>query len=301
MSVAGASVEAQIIPPIRDIGGFGVRRALPAPRRRSIGPFVFLDEMGPAEFAPGRGIDVRPHPHIGLATLTYLLDGALFHRDSLKNDQEITPGAVNLMVAGRGIVHSERSPASFRARGGLMAGLQFWLALPQAQAEIAPSFDHCEAGALPALQGDGYGLRLAIGALDGASAPTRNFAPCALAELALAAGGVYEFRRDYEERALYLISGEVEIDGALFSQKSLIVLKPGSDVALRAKTAARLALVAGEPLDGPRFLWWNFVSARRERIVQAREDWIAGRFPGIEGDAEFIPAPDLPAPELETP
>ncbi|MCW2286247.1 redox-sensitive bicupin YhaK (pirin superfamily) [Rhodoblastus acidophilus] len=291
-----ASVEAQIIPPLRDIGGFGVRRALPAPNRRSIGPFVFFDEMGPADFAAGQGMDVRPHPHIGLATLTYLLDGALFHRDSLRNDQEITPGAVNLMVAGRGIVHSERSPQKFRTAGGRMAGLQFWLALSQAEAEREPRFDHFDAGQIPAIAGDGFRGRVAIGRWDGVTAPVHNhFGPCALADIALDAGAVYEIGADYEERALYLISGVLEIDGKGFAEKCLIVLKPGENVVVRAKTAARIALVAGDPMDGPRYLWWNFVSASRERIVQAREDWIAGRFLGIEGDAEFIPAPELKA------
>jgi redox-sensitive bicupin YhaK (pirin superfamily) len=289
-------VEAVIVPPLRDIGGFGVRRALPAPGHRSIGPFVFFDEMGPADFVPGHGMDVRPHPHIGLATLTYLLDGALFHRDSLRNDQEITPGAVNLMVAGGGIVHSERSPLAFRASGGRMAGLQFWLALPQAQAERAPSFSHYDAGQIPLVAGEGFRARVAIGMFDGAAAPVENlFGPCALAEIALDAGAAWEVGADYEERALYLVSGAVEIEGTAFDEKSLIVLKPGARVAVRAKTASRLALVAGDPLAGPRYLWWNFVSASRERIVQAREDWIAGRFPGIEGDAEFIPAPELKA------
>ncbi|PPQ40109.1 hypothetical protein SAMN06265338_101659 [Rhodoblastus acidophilus] len=296
MSASGAAVEMLIVPPMRDIGGFGVRRALPAPGRRSIGPFVFLDEMGPADFAPGAGMDVRPHPHIGLATLTYLLDGALFHRDSLRNDQEIAPGAVNLMVAGRGIVHSERAPRHFRMSGGRMAGLQFWLALPQAQAEIAPSFSHYDAGRIPVVAGDGFRARAVIGALDDVAAPVDNpFGPCALAEIALEAGGAYEIRRQYEERAVYLISGVIEIEGQVFADKSLIVLKPGADVALRARTDARVALVAGDPLDGPRFLWWNFVASSRERIVAAREDWIAGRFPGIEGDADFIPAPELKA------
>lgn len=296
MSASGAAIDMRIVPPMRDIGGFGVRRVLPAPGRRAIGPFVFLDEMGPADFAPGAGLDVRPHPHIGLATLTYLLDGALFHRDSLRSEQEITPGAVNLMVAGRGIVHSERSPRHFRANGGRMAGLQFWLALPQAKAEIAPSFSHYEAGRIPVVAGDGFRARVAIGALDDMTAPVDNlFGPCALAEITLEAGGVYEIRRRYEERAIYLISGAVEIEGQVFADKSLIVLKPGADVALRARTEARVALVAGDPLDGPRFLWWNFVASSRERIVAAREDWIAGRFPGIEGDADFIPAPELKA------
>jgi redox-sensitive bicupin YhaK (pirin superfamily) len=292
----GGSVDMHIVPPLRDIGGFGVRRALPAPNRRSIGPFVFLDEMGPADFAPGTGMDVRPHPHIGLATLTYLLNGALFHRDSLKNDQEITPGAVNLMIAGRGIVHSERSPPAFRASGGVMAGLQFWLALPQAKAEMAPSFSHYDAGRIAELDDDGFRARIVIGKLHGIEASVANhFGPCALAEIAMDAGAVYDIAGHYEERALYLISGAIEIDGDVFADKGLVVLKPGVAVAVRAKTPARMALIAGDPLDAPRFVWWNFVSASRERIIAAREDWIAGRFLGIEGDAEFTPAPELKA------
>ena len=240
---------------------------------------------------------MRPHPHIGLATLTYLLDGALFHRDSLKNDQEITPGAVNLMVAGRGVVHSERSPQVFRASGGRMAGLQLWLALPQADAERRAEFRPLRRRANSPDRRRRFsrpGRHRGLGRRDGAG--RKSFRPLRpRRHLACRNGAAYEVDAQYEERALYLVSGDLEIEGTPYSEKSLIVLKPGSRVAVRARSDARFALVAGDPLDGPRYLWWNFVAASRDRIVQAREDWISGRFLGIEGDAEFIPAPELKA------
>jgi redox-sensitive bicupin YhaK (pirin superfamily) len=290
-----APVETVVIPQARDVGGFGVRRALPSAMRRMVGPFVFLDEMGPADFAPGVGMDVRPHPHIGLATLTYLLDGAMFHRDSLGSAQEITPGAVNLMVAGRGVVHSERSPPKFRAAGGKMHGLQLWIGLPQKFEETDPAFEHHGREALPTLEGDGYRLRLAIGTLQGLHAPPTTFSTCFLADIALDGGAVYEFAADHEERAFYLVSGEIEIDGAVFPAGELVVIRPGAPAALRARTPSRLAALGGEALDGPRFLWWNFVSSNRERIFRARAEWEAGHFGSVEGDPEFIPAPELKA------
>ncbi|MGP0105970.1 pirin family protein, partial [Rhodoblastus sp.] len=254
-----------------------------------------LDEMGPADFAPGTGMDVRPHPHIGLATLTYLLDGALFHRDSLGHAQEITPGAVNLMVAGRGVVHSERSPPAFRASGGKMRGLQFWIGLPKKFEETDPGFEHHGREALPALEGEGFRLRLAIGALHGLSAPTTAFSSCFLADVALDAGATYELSADQEERALYVLAGEIAIDGAAFPAGELVVIRPGAPVALRAKQPSRFAALGGEAMDGPRYLWWNFVSSDRERIFAARAAWEAGHFKSIEGDPEFIPAPELKA------
>jgi redox-sensitive bicupin YhaK (pirin superfamily) len=290
-----ASVETVVIPQSKDIGGFGVRRALPSAKRRMVGPFVFLDEMGPADFAPGAGMDVRPHPHIGLATLTYLLDGALFHRDSLGHAQEITPGAVNLMIAGRGIVHSERSPPEFRAAGGRMRGLQLWMGLPQKFEETDPGFEHHPRDVLPTLEGEGFRLRLAIGTLHGLSAPPTTFSTCFFADIAIDQGAAYEFGDNHEERALYVISGEIEIEGALFPAGELVVIRPGVPVAVRARTASRFAALGGDALDGPRFLWWNFVSSRRERIFAARAAWEAGHFKSIEGDPEFIPAPELKA------
>jgi redox-sensitive bicupin YhaK (pirin superfamily) len=289
------SVDLVIAPSAHDLGGFGVRRALPAPQKRMVGPFVFLDEMGPADFPAGAGIDVRPHPHIGLATLTYLLEGEIFHRDSLGYAQNIAPGAVNLMVAGRGIVHSERSPLSFRATGGRLSGLQSWLALPLDAEETEPSFEHTERDALPNLDGDGFSLRLAIGALHGLRAPVKSFSPCFFADVELSPGGTYVLAPEHEERAFYLVSGEVEIDGVTFEPGRLIVLRPGAEAAARAEKAARLVAVGGDRLEGPRFVWWNLVSSSRERILAARADWIAGKFKSIEGDPEFIPAPELKA------
>ena len=284
------SVELAIVPPLRDLGGFGVRRALPAPQKRLVGPFIFLDQMGPADFVAGSGIDVRPHPHIGLATYTYLLEGEIFHRDSLGSAQKITPGAVNLMVAGRGIVHSERSPG---ATGGRLGGLQCWLALPQAAEETDPSFDHYERGELPSLEGDGFSLRLALGSLHGLAAPVRQFSPGFFADLELSAAATYVFAPEHEERAFYLISGEVEIEGVAFDSGRLVVLRPGAEVAVRATRDARLVGLGGDILPGPHFIWWNFVSSSRERIAAARADWVAGKFRSVEGDPEFIPAPDF--------
>jgi redox-sensitive bicupin YhaK (pirin superfamily) len=292
-TLSPASVELAIVPPLRDIGGFGVRRALPAPQKRLVGPFIFLDQMGPADFAAGAGIDVRPHPHIGLATFTYLLEGEIFHRDSLGSAQKISPGAVNLMVAGRGIVHSERSPADFRAAGGRFLGLQCWLALPKAAAESEPSFDHYERGQLPTLEAEGFRLRLALGALNGLKAPVRQFSPGFFADIELSTGASYVFEPEHEERAFYLISGEVEIEGVAFEAGRLVVLRPGAEVAVRAAHKTRLVGLGGDILPGPHFMWWNFVSSSRERIAAARADWVAGKFRSVEGDPEFIPAPDL--------
>jgi redox-sensitive bicupin YhaK (pirin superfamily) len=288
-----ASIETVIIPSARDLGGFGVRRALPAPRKQMVGSFIFLDELGPADFAAGTGIDVRPHPHIGLATLTYLLQGELFHRDSLRSAQTITPGAVNLMTSGRGIVHSERSPADFRASGGRMRGLQCWLALPLSVEETEPGFDHYESASLPSIEEDGFNLRLAIGGLHGLRAPVKSFSPTFFVDLEMKPGGAYELPAEHEERALYLIEGVVEIDGGVYAPGRLILLRPGHKVALRAIGKARLVALGGDILGEPRYIWWNFVSSSRERIRAARADWESGKFSGIEGDAEFIPAPDL--------
>jgi hypothetical protein len=290
------SVETVIIPSARDLGGFGVRRALPSSARQMVGPFIFLDELGPADFAAGTGIDVRPHPHIGLATLTYLLEGELFHRDSLRSAQKITPGAINLMIAGRGIVHSERSPGDFRATGGRMRGLQCWLALPLSAEETDPGFDHYERSQLPVIEGDGFSLRLAIGGLHGARAPVKSFSPSFLADVEILPGAVYELPGEYEDRGLYLIEGVVEIDGFPFEPGRLVLLRPGEKIALRAIGGkARLVALGGDILGEPRHLWWNFVSSSRERIRAARADWDSGKFSGIEGDPEFIPAPELTA------
>lgn len=290
-SAACAQIEQVIVPRTSDLGGLPVRRALPVVGRRMVGPFVFLDEMGPAEFRLGEGLDVRPHPHIGLSTVTYLFDGSLMHRDSLGYAQEITPGALNVMQAGRGIAHSERTGAAARAAGARLAGVQLWSALPQHLEEADPSFTHFEEGALPRLASEGKSVRLMMGAAYGAAAPGQFPHPTLLAEVILGPGAVLPIDPDYEERALYLVSGEIDIAGEAFGPGRLLVLRAGERISVLGVTNARLILLGGEPLDGPRHIWWNFVSSSKDRINAAKADWAAGKFDAVPGDSEFIPLP----------
>ena len=290
-----SGIEALIVPRTSDVGGVAVRRALPSRQRRLVGPFVFLDQMGPAVFRDGQGIDVAPHPHVGLATVTYLLEGELLHRDSLGTVQVIRPGAVNWMTAGRGIVHSERTPAEARSAGGVLAGLQTWVALPRDAEEVAPSFAHTPAGALPALEGEGVRARVVLGALFGARSPVPLFSDTVLADLALDAGARVSLPADHEERAVYVAAGGVEEGGATFAEGRLLVLRAGAAVVLRAEASgARLVLLGGAALDGPRHVFWNFVSSRPERIEQAAADWAEGRFGAVPGETEAIPLPARP-------
>lgn len=279
-----------ITPRERDLGGFGVRRVLPAREQRMVGPFIFLDEMGPAEFPPGQGIDVRPHPHIGIATITYLFDGLIMHRDDLGYEQPIEAGAVNLMTAGRGIVHSERAGED-RARRSTMHGIQSWIALPDTLEETAPDFTHYPASALPELANDGVRARVIMGEAFGQRSPVETYSPTVYVEMTLEPGARLAVPADYNERALYLVSGSVRVAGAPFERGVMFVAESGAALELEAETAARLMLVGGEPV-GPRHIWWNFVSSRRERIEQAKDDWRAGRFGKIAGDDEFIPLPE---------
>jgi redox-sensitive bicupin YhaK (pirin superfamily) len=287
-------IETVIVPRTRDLGGFEVRRALPSARRRMVGPFVFLDQMGPATFRGGKGLDVRPHPHIGLATVTYLFDGAILHRDSLGTVQLIEPGAVNWMTAGRGIVHSERTPPEARRDGGSLSGIQTWVALPRAHEETEPSFAHTPAAALPTLDGGGVRIRVIAGTLHGARSPVRVFSETIYADAALAAGARLEIPAEQEERAAYVVEGAVEESGASFGAGQLLVLRPGAPVVLRAGSAARVLVLGGEPMDGPRHIWWNFVGSSAERIDRAADDWKAGRFAPVPGETERIPLPDQP-------
>ncbi len=281
-----------IAPRVRDLGGFSVRRVLPAPFHRMVGPFVFFDHMGPADFAPGGGIDVRPHPHINLATVTYLFEGEIVHRDSLGSAQAIRPGAINWMTAGRGIVHSERTGPELRAAGHRLHGLQIWVALPGALEESDPSFHHHPADTLPVVEGDGLRARVLVGSGFGATSPVPAASPLLYADLDLAAGATAPIAADLPERAVYLVAGAVAIGGTRFEAGQMIVLEPG-DRELRADGASRLVLIAGEPLDGPRFIEWNFVSSSRERIEEAKSAWRERRFPLVPGDEqEFIPLPD---------
>lgn len=284
-----------LLPTTHDLGGFRVHRTLPHKERTTVGPFIFFDQMGPAHLPAGEGIDVRSHPHINLATVTYLFAGAIDHRDSLGTVQTIEPGAVNLMTAGRGITHSERSPASERAGGPELSGIQTWLALPQAKEEIDPAFEHVARDRLPLVEGSGAAARVVMGTLWGATSPVTCHSETIYADVQLAAGGAMPVDPDADERAVYLAEGEASLDGLTLERGTLYVLRPGIAATLRSATGAHVMLAGGAPLDGPRHVWWNFVSSSRERIRQAREDWKALRFPLPPGDdAEWIPIPDVP-------
>ncbi|MEO3432212.1 pirin family protein [Inquilinus sp. CAU 1745] len=284
-------VETVVIPRTADIGGFEVRRAVPSIQRRSVGPFVFVDEMGPALFDAGQGLDVLPHPHIGLATVTYLFDGDMIHRDSLGTVQPIRPGDVNWMTAGRGIAHSERTSPEARKGGSRLAGLQTWVALPEAFEETAPDFAHHDGADLPMIAGEGKSVRLIVGSLYGERSPVRTFSETLYAEALLSPGAVLPVPAEQEERALYVVSGSISIAGDSFPERRLLVLRPGDAIDVRAEAETRLLIFGGEPLDGPRRLWWNFVARDKDRIEQAKEDWREGRFGAVPEETEALPLP----------
>lgn len=286
------ALELVIVPRARDLGGFAVRRALPHGKRQMVGPFIFFDAMGPVEFRAGQGMDVRPHPHIGLATVTYLFDGRIMHRDSEGNALEITPGAMNLMTAGRGIVHSERTPQSARQGGARAYGIQSWIALPRAHEEIEPSFQHFDAASLPVVEGDGVRARIIAGSAFGRRSPVGMHSEWLYAEVSLDAGSSAPLDADQEERAIYVVEGGVDIAGENFEAPRLLIFRPGDRITVGARSRARLMFLGGAAMDEPRHIWWNFVSSRRERIEQAKEDWKAGRFPPVPGETEFIPLPE---------
>jgi redox-sensitive bicupin YhaK (pirin superfamily) len=290
-----SGIDTIILPPLRELGnGFQVRRALPAAKRRMIGPFVFFDQMGPARFAPGTGLDVRPHPHIGLATVTYLFEGEIMHRDSLGSEQAIRPAEVNWMIAGSGIVHSERTAAEHRQFGSALSGIQCWVALPQAKEEMAPSFNHYGVAELPYIEGDGVSLRLIAGSLNGEQAPVETQSEMFYADVSLEENARLPVGTEHEQRGIYVVQGAVEIDGQKVDQGHLTVLRPRQAVTLTALSEARAMLLGGAALDGPRHVWWNFVSSSSERIEQAKADWSQGRFPKVPGESEFIPLPPTP-------
>ena len=284
-----------ISPVTHDLGDFKVHRTLPSKQRTMVGPFIFVDEFGPARLPPGQGMDVRPHPHINLATVTYLFDGAIEHRDSIGSHQVIEPGAINLMTAGSGIVHSERSPAALRPQGPSLYGMQTWLALPDGREEADPAFDHVAADGLPLIEGDGVSARVLMGTLWGATAATPQHSPTIYADILLAAGGTIPVEAGADERAVMLVGGEAELDGQGLAPFTLYVLRPGHEARLSTGSSARLMLMGGEAFTTPRLVFWNFVSSSRDRINQAKEDWKALRFPLIPGDdQEFIPLPEVP-------
>jgi len=291
-----ASVQTLIIPRARDLGGFAVRRALPAPRRQMVGPFIFFDEMGPAEFLTGQGIDVRPHPHIGLGTVTYLYRGEFQHRDSLGSNQIILPGEVNWMVAGRGITHSERTSASTRTAPHDLYGVQTWIALPERNEDTSPSFEHHGREALPVMDGDGARLRLILGNAYGERAPAQVFSETFYIDAALDPGAKLPLPDEHEDRGIYVIEGEIAVAGDVFAAGRMLVLRPGDRIAVEAGVSgARLLLLGGATLSGPRYIWWNFVASSRDKIEAAKAAWREEnreRFALPPGDdAEFIIAP----------
>jgi redox-sensitive bicupin YhaK (pirin superfamily) len=287
------AIELMVIPNAKDIGGFEVRRALPTAKRRLVGPFIFFDRMGPAILRTDQAMDVRPHPHIGLATVTYLFDGKIRHRDSLGTEMVIEPGDVNLMTAGRGIVHSERTPEELRGSPMSMSGLQTWIALPEDKEEVAPAFENTGRGQLPLFDADGVSGRVVIGNFSGLRSPVRTASDTLYADVRLAPGARVAIPADAEERAIYVLNGNVEISGDMFPPDRLLVFRPGDEIVVRSERGAHFMLFGGASLGSPRHIWWNFVSSSKERIEQAKEEWRTGRFDIVPGDEnEFIPLPN---------
>ena len=287
-------VEGMLLPVTHNLGAFEVRRALPARGLTMVGPFCFVDQFGPGMLDIGLGMDVRPHPHIGLSTVTYLFDGAIDHRDSLGSFATIRPGEVNLMTAGKGIVHSERSPAEERAKGASIYGMQTWLALPDGKEEIDPAFEQIKADKLPIISDGGAKARVIMGTLWGATAPTTCHAETIYADIILEQGGSIPVDAEADERALMLVGGEAEISGEAMELYALYVLKPGEKGTLKSAKGGRIMLMGGEDFPTARRVWWNFVSSRQDRIDQAAADWAEGRFPVVPNDPEFIPMAETP-------
>ena len=290
---ASDQIELMVIPNAKDIGGFQVRRALPTAKRRLVGPFIFFDRMGPAILRAGQALDVRPHPHIGLSTVTYLFDGKIRHRDSLGTEMVIQPGDVNLMTAGRGIVHSERTPEELRGAPMSVSGLQTWLALPDGKEEVAPVFENTAALRLPDIDAEGVSGRVVIGDFQGLRSPVRANSETLYADLRLAPGASVKIPADAEERAIYTLEGEVSISGDVFPAERLLVFRPGDEIVVSSDTGAHFMLFGGASLGSQRYIWWNFVSSSKERIEQAKQEWKTGRFDIVPGDEEeFIPLPE---------
>lgn len=284
-----------ITPSTHDLGAFEVRRTLPNRARTMVGPFIFVDQFGPAHFDIGAGMDVRPHPHINLATVTYLFEGAIDHRDSLGTLATIRPGACNLMTAGRGIVHSERTPAAERATGSGISGMQTWLALPDGKEEIDPAFEHVAKDDMPLIEDTGISARIIMGSLWGKTSPITQHAATIYADILMIAGATIPIEAEADERAILVAIGDASLDGERLDRYSLYILKPGQAMTLRAESDARVMLLGGEAFSTPRHVWWNFVSSSRDRINQAKHDWKEQKFPLVPGDsAEFIPIPEVP-------
>ena len=291
-----------VVPRTVDLGDhFLVRRGLPSARSRMVGPFIFFDHFGPAEFHGGNGLDVRPHPHIGLATVTYLFDGEIMHRDSLGTVAAIRPGEVNWMTAGKGIAHSERTAPERRVEGEKIHGLQCWVALPSAKEEMAPGFVHYGTGDFPIIKDVGKTVRVMAGEAYGARSPLVATSDTMFADVTLMPGAKLPVDAVYDERAIYVVSGEIDVMGDKFAAPQLIVLRKGDAITLSSAAGAHIMLFGGEPMDGPRHIWWNFVSSRQERIDQAKEQWRTAKFDPVPGDSEFIPLPENKPPQTQVP
>ncbi|HVZ73853.1 MAG TPA: pirin family protein [Polyangia bacterium] len=300
MTTEESAIAIVLEPRDRDLGdGFFVRRALPSGKRRAVGPFIFFDHFGPTTLAPGNGLDVRPHPHINLATVTYLFEGEILHRDSLGSSQVIRAGDVNWMTAGRGIVHSERTPPSLRASGGTMHGLQLWVGLPREHEETAPAFNHYEGASLPSLRVGAADVRVLVGEAFGARSPVATLWPVWYVDVNLPNGGAFDVPLEPEARALYVVEGEVTAEGSTHARAKMLVLMPGRPLHIEASSSARFVLVGGAPFPEPRHLFWNFASSSEARLQEAKHDWLlrrgeaGGPFPLVPGDEiEFIPLPE---------
>lgn len=286
------AIEMVIAPRPRDIGGFEVRRVLPHAKRRTVGPFIFFDHFGPAEFAAGEGIDVRPHPHVGLATVSYVFEGEIMHRDSLGVVQAVRPGDLNWMTAGRGIVHSERTGDEERAGASKLEGIQAWVALPLEAEDVAPEFHHFPKHSLPLIERGGVTMRLIAGAAFGERAPVKVYSDMFYLDVRAEAGTDVPLPGEMEECAVHVVSGGVSIDGSRVEPGQMAVFAPHARPPVRAETEARMMVLGGAPMDGPRHLWWNYVTSTEERMEKAKDDWRQGRFAGIPGDSEFIPLPE---------
>jgi len=289
-------IETIIVPAVHDLGGFEIRRALPSATRKMVGPFVFFDHIGPAEFIKGTGVDVRPHPHIGLSTVTYLYNGSMYHKDSIGTSASIEPGDINLMTSGKGITHSERTALDIRNKNHPLFGIQTWLALPEKYEEMEPSFENQRSEALPIIEGKDKHVKLLLGTLYGERSPVKVYSEMFYADAVLSAGAKIPLRPDHEDRGLYIVEGEIEIAGDVFKSGHMMTFRTGGEITIKANTDARLILLGGESI-GKRYLWWNFVASSQEKIDAAKEawregDWQHGRFQlPIEDDQEFIPLP----------
>ena len=282
-ATAADAIETVIVPRARDLGGFEVRRALPSAQRQMVGPFIFFDQMGPALMQPGIGVNVRPHPHIGLSTVTWLFDGSIFHRDSLGSEQPIAPGELNWMTAGRGIVHSERTIAAELANERRLFGIQSWVALPKQYEDTAPGFSHVAMEKLPLIEDRGIRARIIAGSLYGATSPVKTHSDLFYADVQMQAGSALPLPVEHEERGVYVAEGEIEVAEQVFETGRLLVFRPGDAITIRARSNARLMLLGGEPMDGPRYIWWNFVASSKDKIEAAKDDWKQARFGIVPG------------------